>query len=317
MLDYGAILTAILPVYMTMLAGGVARKTGLLPAASDAGLMRLSVNLLFPCLILERMVENAALLDAGRVLLGAGLGFGLVALGTAVSYLLAPFIGLKVGEGRRTFAMANGIQNYGFVAIPVISSLFPGKGTLGVMFTFTLGVEIAVWTVGVGVITGLARAPWKAFCNTPVISIIAALLLNALGVGEYVPEAVHAWLRYLGDCSVPLSVLLIGASIAELLGQEKPRWGVALLSPVVRLALIPTAFFAAAQLLPVGQELQRVLLVQAAMPAAVFGIVVARMYGGHGPTAVHVVLSTTAVSLVTTPLVIQAGARWLGLVVEG
>jgi malate permease and related proteins len=313
-LDYGAILTAILPVYMTMLAGGIARKTGLLPAASDAGLMRLSVNLLFPCLILERMVGNAALLDAGRVLLGAGLGFSLVALGTAISYLLAPFIGLKVGEGRRTFAMANGIQNYGFVAIPVISALFPGKGTLGVMFTFTLGVEIAVWTVGVGVITGLARAPWKAFCNTPVISIITALLLNALGVGDYVPEVLHSWLRYLGDCSVPLSVLLVGASITELLGQEKPRWGVALLSPVVRLALIPIAFFAAARLLPVGQELQRVLLVQAAMPAAVFGIVVARMYGGHGPTAVHVVLSTTAVSLVTTPLVIQAGARWLGLV---
>ena len=313
MLDYGAILTAILPVYMTLLAGGVARKTGLLPVESDAGLMRLSVNLLFPCLILERMVGNEALLDAGRVLLGAGLGFGLVALGTAVSYFLAPFIGLKVGDGRRTFAMATGIQNYGFVAIPVISSLFPGKGTLGVMFTFTLGVEIAIWTISVGVLTGLAKAPWRAFCNTPVISIISALLLNALGVGAHIPEVVHAWLRYVGDCSVPLSVILVGASIAELLGQEKPRWGVALFSPVVRLALIPLAFFAAAQWLPVGAELQRVLLVQAAMPAAVFGIVVARMYGGHGPTAVHVVLSTTAVSIITTPLVIQAGAQWLGL----
>jgi malate permease and related proteins len=312
--DYGSILTAILPVYMTMAVGGLARKTGLLPVEADPGLMRLCVNLLFPCLILERIVGNAELLDPLRVALGAALGFGLVALGIFVGYLLGPLIGLRTGEGRRTFAMATGIQNYGFVAIPVISSLFPGNATLGVLFTFTLGVEIAVWTLGAGILTGLSKTRWQSFCNVPVTSIVAALLLNAVGFGRYVPAVVHAWLRYLGDCSVPLSVLLVGASIAELLGKEKLRWGVALLSPVVRLGLLPLAFLAAAQWLPVGAELQKVLLVQAAMPAAVFGIVVARLYGGHGPTAVHVVLSTTAVSIVTTPLVIQLGAHWLGLV---
>jgi malate permease and related proteins len=312
-LDYGSILVAILPVYMTMVAGGLARKTGLLPKESDAGLMRLSVNLLFPCLIIERMVGNEALLDWGKVGLGAALGFALVALGICLSYFLAPFIGLSVGTGRRTFAMATGMQNYGFVAIPVITSLFPGKATLGVMFTFTLGVELAVWTVAVGVLTGLGKAPWKAAINTPILAIVAALLANALGLGKFMPELLHSWLRYVGDCSVPLSVLLVGATIAELLGDERPRLGVALLSPVLRLAVIPLAFFAAAKWLPVGAELQRVLCVQAAMPSAVFGIVLARMYGGHGPTAVHVVLTTSFVSLVTTPLVIQAGAQWLGL----
>ena len=68
MLDYTTILNAILPVYLTMLVGAMARRLRLLPPEADAGLMRLSVNLLFPCLIIERLVGNPEVMNPGRVL---------------------------------------------------------------------------------------------------------------------------------------------------------------------------------------------------------------------------------------------------------
>ena len=313
MLDYQTILNAVLPVYLTMAAGAMARKFGLLPREADAGLLKLSVNLLFPCLILERLVGNPEVMHAGRVLTAAALGYGLVALGIGLCYAIAPVIGLRVGEGRRTFAMASGIQNYGFVAIPVIAALFPGKETVGVMFTFTLGVELAVWTLGVGILTGLSQAPWKAALNVPVISIVAALVLNFLGAANIIPEALHTMMGNLGNCSVPLSVVLIGASIFDIWGQEPMRWKVAAFSPVLRLGVLPLAFLGAAWLLPLSMEMKRVLVVQGAMPSAVFGIVLARHYGGHAATAVQVVLSTTVLSLLSTPLVIAFGVKWLRL----
>ena len=313
MLDHLTILNAILPVYLMMLAGGIARRIGLLPREADAGLMRLSVNLLFPCLILDRLVGNPEVMNAGRVFAAALLGFGLVGLGISLGYSIAPILGLRVGGGRRTFAMSTGIQNYGFVAIPVITALFPGKETVGVMFTFTLGVELAVWTLGVGVLTGLSQAPWRAALDVPVIAIIAALVLNFCHASSFIPDALHTVLNNLGNCSVPLSVLLIGASISDLWGQEKFNWPVAIASPVLRLGIMPLAFLLAAWQLPVSLELKRVLVVQAAMPAAVFGIVLARHYGGHAPTAVQVVLATTIVSLLTSPLVIAFGMQWLKL----
>jgi hypothetical protein len=312
-LDHLTILNAILPVYLMMLIGGVARKIGILPHAADAGLMRLSINLLFPCLILDRLVGNPEVMNVGRVLGAAALGYGLVGLGIGLNYFIAPLIGLRVGSGRRTFSMATGMQNYGFVAIPVLTALFPEKATIGTMFTFTLGVELAVWTLGVGVLTGLSQAPWRAALNVPVIGIIIALVLNFCGVAEFIPSPVHTVLNNLGSCSVPLSVVLIGASIFDLWGQEKINWAVALASPVMRLGIIPIAFMLAAWLLPITIDLRRVLVVQGAMPAAVFGIVLARHYGGHAPTAVQVVLATTAVSLITTPLVIAFGVQWLHL----
>jgi predicted permease len=313
MLDFVSILNVILPVYLIMAAGAAMRKLRVLPQEADAGLMRVAIVLLTPALILERVVGNPAVMEPLPVAVAAGLGYGLVAFGIALSYFAAPLIGLKLHEGRRTFAVSSGLQNYGFVAIPIVTALFPDKGTLGVMFTFTLGVEVACWTAGVGLLTGLGKAPWRLALNPPVFAILGSLVLNFSGMHAFMPQVVHNTLGTLGNCAVPLALLLIGASIADIWGAERLRWSVAVLAPVLRLGIIPIAFLACAYLLPVAVELKRVLVVQAAMPSAVFNIMIARHYGGHAATAVQCVLATTLVSLVTTPLVIAWGLRFTGL----
>jgi len=313
MLDFASILSVVLPVYLTMAAGFTVRKTGLLPDVVDAGMMRLCIVLLTPCLILERVVGNASVMQPLPVLIAAGLGFGLVVLGITISYFAAPLIGLQKHEGRRSFAVSCGLQNYGFVAIPIVTALFPDKGTLGVLFTFTLGVELACWTAGVGLLTGLGKAPWKLALNPPVMTILFSLLLNFTGLHGYVPQVAHNTFTMLGACAVPLAVLIIGASIADIWGQERMRWSIAVLAPVLRLGIIPVAFIAAAWFLPVTMELKRILIIQGAMPSAVFNIMVAKHYGGHAPTAVQCVLSTTLVSMITTPLVIAWALKAIGV----
>jgi len=313
MLDYAGILAVTLPVYLMMGTGALLRKTGVLPAEADKGLMKLSVAVLTPALIIERVAGNPAVMQPLPVLMAAGLGFALVVFGISLSYALAPLIGLRVHEGRRTFGVSCGLQNYGFVAIPIVTALFPDKGTLGVLFTFTLGIELACWTACVGMLTGFDKAPLKLALNPPVITILSSLLLNFTGLHGYIPQVAHNTLGMLGGCAVPLAVLLIGASIADIWGQERMNWKIAVLSPVLRLGVIPLAFLAAAVFLPLTNELKRILIVQAAMPSAVFNIVIARLYGGHPATAVQCVLATTVVSCVTTPFVIAWALKWLGV----
>ncbi len=311
-LDYLSILSVAVPVYLTMAAGALARRTGLLKPEADVSLMKLSVMMLTPALIIERVVGNPAVMRLPPVLIAAGLGYALVAFGIAFTYFVTPLIGLKKGEGRRTFSVACGLQNYGFVAIPIVTALFPDKGMLGVLFTFTLGVELACWTAGVGLLTGLDKAPWRLALNAPVLTILLSLLLNFSGLHVYVPQVAHNTFTMLGACAVPLAVLLIGASIADLWGLESMQWRVAVFSPVLRLLILPIAFLATAYFLPISVELKRVIVVQAAMPSAVFNIMIARLYGGHAPTAVQVVIATTVVSCLTTPLVIAWGLKLVG-----
>jgi malate permease and related proteins len=313
MLSFSAILAAAFPVYLTMGIGALLRRVRFLPQEVDPGMMRLVVTVLSPCLILDRLVGNQAVMSPGPVLIAALLGFILVVFGVAVSYAAAPLAGLRVGQGRRTFAMSCGLQNYGFIAIPIVTALFPDKGTVGVLFTFTLGVELGCWIAGVGTLTGWGNAPWRHALNPPVFAILGGLALNFSGLHAFIPSALSNTFHMIGACAVPLAVLLIGAAIADILGHEKMRWSVALLSPVLRLALIPSAFIAAACWLPVTPELKRVLIVQGAMPSAVFSIMVAKLYGGHSPTAVQVVLSTTLVSMLTSPLVIAWALKLTGV----
>lgn len=327
-MSFSTILAATLPVYLTMGVGALARRSGVLQPQMDQGMMRLAVTFLYPCLIIERVLGNPQLMDGAQVLAAAVLGFVLVAAGIGISYYAAPLFGLRVGEGRRTFGIACGLQNYGYVAIPMIEALFPGKETVGVMFTFTLGVEIALWTVAVGVLTGVTHAPWKLLLNPPVIAILTTLAANYTGLYRVLPNpayaddpasipaaaaVIHKVLGQLAACTIPVSVLLIGAAIHDLWGAERLRWRVALGSPLLRIVLLPVLFLGAAWALPLSMELKRVLTVQGAMPSAVFSIVLARHYGGHAATAVQVVLATTIVSLVSTPFVITAGMRLLGL----
>lgn len=313
MQSFAAILAVTIPVYLTMVIGGLLRRLQILPQEADKGMMRLAVTVLTPSLILDRVVGNDSVMRPAPVLAAAALGFALVAIGTFASWLTAPLAGLRIGSGRRTFALATGLQNYGFIAIPIVTALFPDKGTLGVLFTFTLGVELACWTCGVGILTGFTSAPWRLALNPPVVAILTSLALNFTGLHAFVPAALSNTFHLIGPCAVPVALLLIGAAIADIWGHEKMRWPVAILSPVLRLAVLPSLFIAAAVWLPLEVELKRILIIQGAMPSAVFTIMVAKLYGGHPTTAVQVVLATTVVSMITTPLVITWGRLLAGI----
>ena len=82
---------------------------------------------------------------------------------------------------------------------------------------------------------------------------------------------------------------------------------------LVRLVLAPIAMLAAAKFLPLSTELRQVLVVQAAMPAGMTAIMLARMYGGRPAIAVQIVIATTVLSLVTLPWIITWGSQWIGL----
>ena len=70
---------------------------------------------------------------------------------------------------------------------------------------------------------------------------------------------------------------------------------------------------AAAKYLPLVEELRRVLVVQAAMPAAMTPIMLARMCGGRVSIAVQVVVATTVGSLLSLPWIVFWGIQWIGL----
>lgn len=314
MSEFQTVLAAVLPVFTIAGLGFLIRRLNWLTAEADASLLRVLINLLVPCFFLDSILGNAALRQPANILLPPLVGFGTVALGTWLSFLARKLTGLGKPAERRTFAFLTGAYNYGYVPLPLALSLFD-RETAGVLIVHNLGVEIALWTIGLTMLGGLTlRDSWRKLITPPLVTIVIGLSLNAGGGAEHVPDFLGTTFQMIGQCAIPVGILLIGATVADLWPEFHPGKGgrVMALSCALRLGLLPVLFLLLAKFGPFSVELQRVILLQAAMPAAVFPIIMARHYGGDTATALRVVIATSVVSLVTIPLWIRAGMTFLG-----
>jgi len=187
---------------------------------------------------------------------------------------------------------------------------------VGVLIVHNLGTEMAFWLLGTAVFAPAAKEPfWKQIFNPPLVAIVLTLSLNLTGGAAHVPEFVKYTAHMLGACAIPMGLVLVGAMIADHLNEfhSEQGWRVMGASCALRLGVIPALFLLLAKFLPCSIELKRVILLQAAMPTAIFAIIGARHFGGDEPTALRVVIATSALSFVTIPLWIRMGMKWLGL----
>jgi hypothetical protein len=313
--DTLTVLNAVIPVFGIMAVGLVIRKAGWLTEEADASLLRVNINLLLPALILDSALGNPALAQAGTLALAPAVGFATTALGMGLAWLCRGFTGLNSPAGQRTFAVSAGMYNYGFVPIPLAMLLF-GSETVGVLCVHNVGVEIALWTLGVALMTGASIGnAWRKILNAPLLAIAVALILNGSGLPPHLPAAALNGLHWLGQCAVPMSILLSGAIVADHLHEfhSAHGWRVILAGLALRLGVLPPLFLLLAWLLPCSVELKRVIVLQAGMTSALFPIAMAKHFGGDPPTALRVVISTSVVGLVTIPLWIRLGMKWVGL----
>ncbi|HLS27081.1 MAG TPA: AEC family transporter [Opitutales bacterium] len=312
--EYSIVLGAALPVFLLMLIGGVIRRLNWLTGEADNSLMQVVINLLIPALIFDSLLGNPALNEMKNVIVAPIIGFLTIVGGLFIAYWLGPLFGAKETVRRRTFGFVVGIYNYGYVPIPLTLLLFD-RETLGVLFLFNLGVEISIWTIGLSLLQGKAggRMLRSAF-NPPMIAVFAGLLAHYAGLQAYIPEFISKSINLLGVSAIPLAVLLIGAMMADNLGEFDPKRGGRMVfgALFLRLGVFALLFLLLAVVLPVSQELKRVIVLQAAMPTATFPLIITKLYGGHVATALRAVFWTSFISLITIPLWIQFGLRWIG-----
>jgi len=304
---YLQILTITLPVFVLFALGTVLRHFRVLSEEAEGSVLKLIINILYPCLILRSVLGNPALRDPAN-LAGAPLaGFATLLLGMGLGLWAGRVIRLEKGTGLRTFAFAVGVFNYGYIPIPLVDALW-GKDTVGVLLLNNVGIEAGLWTIGILLLSGVSlREGWHKLVNPVVLSLIAGLLLNFAHIT--LPPVLLRVVNLLADCAVPLGLLSAGAAIHTYVRTPatlvEPRTAIS--ACVIRLALMPVIFIALACWLPFSIEMKRILVVQAAMPAGMLPLVIARHYGGQPVVAARVIIATTVVGMLVLPSWISFG----------
>jgi predicted permease len=328
MREYLQILGNVLPLFLLMAVGAAVRRARVLNERADRTLLDLCVHLLLPCLILDHVIASEALRLPGNLLWSPFLGFVCTAGSIGVAALAARMWRFSREAQTRTFTFVAGIYNYGYIPIPLVATLY-GANALSVLFLFNLGTETAFWTVGFASFMGhsLLR-DWRRALTTPVRAILLGVSINLVTAkfGLRLDEATldaAAWgwpvevilsaIHLIGICSIPLALLIIGATMADFWGEFRGTRGVGVmgLAVVVRNLVCPLGFVLLAAILPVSLELKETLVVQAAMPAGVFTLLLTRHHGGDVPVALQVIFATSAAAIITLPLWIHFGMQWM------
>ena len=320
-------LNMVIGVYLVVGCGVFFRRAGWFPAPAEAPLYKLTVYVLMPCLIFDRILPADLSGDYQNLLLPPILGFATsligVALGFSLGLLPKKLTAMRNAKTLGTFAACVCILNYGFVPIPMLRELMVPYGmsakTEAVLFIQNLGVELSIWTIVIIAMSGrLDRKSLLRGINPPTCAIVIAMILNQWGVYSYIPHFLLKAVKLLGEASLPTSMFVVGISLADtfdfsrMLHQWQRVIRIAFWSCLLRLVILPVIFIAIAVYAPLTMEIKCVLVIHAAMSSAIFPMVLSRHYDGDPETALDTIVPNSILALITLPIWVTVGLSLIG-----
>jgi predicted permease len=135
-----------------------------------------------------------------------------------------------------------------------------------------------------------------------------------LNAPELVPGFIKKTLHLLGQNAIPSALILTGVTMYDGFRSKNEtgtRWDAFGVAMLCRLLVLPCAILAVARWIPMPEALQRILVIQAAMPAAMMPVVLCRMHQADSRFAAQIALASTVVGLVSIPLWMRFGLAWV------
>ena len=289
-LEVAVILILILVGYFTV-------KKGMFTKESLGSITSFLLYIVTPCLIVSSFLSaEPGKLDGWTMLLAVVLPALSIVISIAVSYLF--FRREPLGR-RRVLRFSTVFCNVGFMGIPLVEGIVGSEGVLYGSF-FIAVFNIFCWTYGY-VMMGGGKVRLKALLLNPgVIGIVIGLPLYLLDVP--VPALFVEPVELISALNTPLAMIVVGGYIA----QVKLRAFVSDLAvykmAVLRLVVAPLLYLALVWLLRPDETLLMSTVIQAATPVAANCVLFAVQFGSDAELASKSVAVSTALSVVTIPL---------------
>lgn len=298
-MDFFASLSNMSVVLVGIAAGYLAHKLGILGGEMDRKLTSLLLTITMPAMMIGEVAVSEELPDQATLLgiLEAAAAF------YGIAFVMAALVPRLVGgtqAQRGVWRFAVCFPNVGFIGIPVCTA-FLGDGAMIYAVILTLPFNLISYSLGPTMLTGGFRDfDLKKLLNPPVVSAFIALVMTLLRA--HPPLVVGECLTFVGDMTVPLSLIIIGSLLADMPLREvldSPRlWCVA----GVRLIVLPVLLSLLLRPLHLEAMAVNVTVLQMAMPVAANGSMLALEYRGDVQNMAKITFLTTVCSLLTAPV---------------
>ena len=261
---------AIIQILCLAVVGYALHKKKLISETGFDAISRLVIEVTLPALIFYQLIRDFSFSLYPRWWLFPLLSITITLFGLALGFLFGKS---KRGlEYRLQFTSLIAFQNSGYLPLAIIGTLLPSQkaATLLVyLFLFLAGFNIVMWPLAMYLFTFSknARFALSHLFNMPTLAALLGLGIVFLGLNAFIPPVAVKTLRMVGDCTIPLALMVVGADLARIKLTHVDGRAMALLS-FVKLILMPLAGLALVKFFHLPELLGLLLIMQLAAPSA-------------------------------------------------
>lgn len=314
-------------LFIMMIPGVLLRRLHLCSDGFGKGISNLVLYIAQPALVFLAYLKEFS----KEVLINSLVVLLLSVIAHAIFLLALLFFKRANEDRRRMLRFATIFSNAAFMGIPLITEVLGAEYTIYAsiynitfnMFLWTLGVHICTDknVLNDGTVLTSQASLKKALLHPVTLAAALGIVFFVLPIHTYIPEIITKSLTMISNLVAPLSMLVLGLRIAEII----PERGVSV-SPacdsdspkffkdpnlyiflVLRHLLLPALTFVAlwgllAVGLPITRECFRVVIIMASAPAASSATMFAEKYDCDAAYVSKLVALSTVLSILTMPL---------------
>ncbi|MBZ4664322.1 MAG: family transporter [Caloramator sp.] len=294
------IVTQVIVLFLIMVVGYISRKRGFINPEVNKSLSELLLNVTLPFMIIASFNFNFS-----KDMLNLGIKLFLISTVIHILLLLlGSIIYKRFNEDEyKVLWFITVFSNCGFMGYPVVESIY---GKIGLFYAalFNIPFNILIWTAGVFIFSGRGDKQnlRKAILNPGILSVFIGLVIFLLSID--LPAPVIKTLEMVGSMTTPLSMIIIGSTLADAKIKSIFEGFSVYFGSFIRLIAIPLTVYFILNLFGLKDFYLSIPVIITAMPAAANTVIMAEKYGGNPEYASKVVFLTTILSVVTIPAIL-------------
>lgn len=187
--------------------------------------------------------------------------------------------------------------NTGNMGLPLVLFAF-GETGFKIAILYMVSTTFLHYTLGIYILN-YDESPVEIFKLPLIYSAVAGVLLSVSGYT--MPTSLFRALDLLGEASIPTMIFALGYKLSEVALNNVSR---SFLIGGMRILFGVSLGILSVNLFGIHGVAAKVVILQAAMPPAIFNFVLAEKYKQDSQTVASIILAGTLLSVITTPVII-------------
>jgi len=306
-----AMFEALAKIFIIALAGGILVRKKIINEEYIKGLSQFTIFVLLPCLTFSNIITTFEPEKTLHWWILPIVGFVMSILGLVVAALLF----IRNVEIKKNYFPVAGLQNAGYLVLPIGKLVFPEQFDLFALYTFLflIGFNPVLWSIGKFLCTSSSGIKYKfslkSIITPPLVANIASVIIVLLKLHVYIPKLILQPIDLMGTATVPVANFILGATLGTISLKHLPPFWDILKVNFSKFVLIPTItliFVVALNIQETNKLLASFLIIQASAAPAANIVVMIQNYGGDVQRIGGLMLLSYLISIIAMPL-------WVGV----